>query len=46
MRFPWWRRALAPLSFGSIVIIVGITLAGFAVVVFMLMLFVLEQAVG
>ncbi len=46
MRFPWWRRVLAPFSLGSLVIIVGLTLAAIAVAIAMLMLYVLEQAVG
>ena len=46
LRFPWWRRILAPFSLGATVIIVGITLAAVAVAGFMLALYVLEQAVG
>ena len=46
VRFPWWRRLLAPFSLGSTVIIVGVTLAAVAIASAMLMLYVLEQAVG
>jgi len=46
MRFPWWRRVLAPFGLGSMVIIVGLTLAALAILVALMMLYVLEQAVG
>ena len=46
LRFPWWRRVLAPFSLAATVMIVGITLAAVAVAGFMLALYVLEQAVG
>ena len=46
MRFPWFRRILAPFGLVSTVIIVGVTVAALAIVAFMGMLFILEQAVG
>ena len=46
MRFPWWRRVLAPFSLGSLVIIVGLSLAAVAIAFALIMLYVLEQAVG
>lgn len=46
MRFPWFRRILAPLGLVSTVIVVGITAAAITVVAFMGVLFLVEQAVG
>ncbi len=46
LRFPWFRRALAPFGLVSTVIIVGITAAALTVIAFMGVLFLIEQAVG
>ena len=46
IRFPWFRRLLAPLGLVSTVIIVGVTSAALMIVAFMGVLFIVEQAVG
>jgi hypothetical protein len=46
LKFPWWRRVLAPFSLASTVIIVGLSVAAVVVAAAMLMLYILEQAVG
>lgn len=46
IRFPWFRRILAPFGIVSTVIVVGITAAAITVVAFMGVLFIVEQAVG
>lgn len=46
IRFPWFRRVLAPLGLVSTVIVVGITVAALTIVAFMGVLFIVEQAVG
>lgn len=46
IRFPWFRRLLAPFGIVSTVIVVGITTAALTVVAFMGVLFIVEQAVG
>lgn len=46
LRYPWWRRVLAPIGLASTVIIVGTTIAALTVAAFMVALFVLERAVG
>jgi hypothetical protein len=46
IRLPWFRRILAPFGLVSTVLIVGITVAALAIVAFMGVLFIVEQAVG
>ncbi len=46
LRFPWFRRVLAPFGLISTVLIVGITVAAVTVIAFMGALFIVEQAVG
>ena len=46
LRFPWFRRVLAPFGLVSTVIIVGVTGAALTVGAFMGLLFIVEQAVG
>ena len=46
LRFPWFRRILAPFGLISTLLIVGITVAALTVVAFMGVLFLVEQAVG
>lgn len=46
IRFPWFRRVLAPFGLVSTVVVVGITVAALAIVAFMGVLFIVEQAVG
>jgi len=46
IRFPLFRRMLAPFGLVSTVIIVGITAAALTIVAFMGVLFIVEQAVG
>jgi len=46
IRFPWFRRVLAPFGLLSTVIIVGIMVAAITIVAFMGVLFIVEQAVG
>ncbi len=46
LAYPWWRRITAFLSLGSIVVIVGISVAALIAAFAMLSLYIVEQAVG
>ena len=45
-RTPWWRRILATVSLGSLVVIIGIAVAALTGVAALVVLMLLERAAG
>lgn len=46
VRTPWWRRLLATVSLGSLVVIIGIAVAALTGVAALVVLMLLERAAG